>query len=158
MYGPGPLAQFTVIPACSPPNVPPLPLCSSLIKAFRGHGVCVLSHFISGFCSSCQTLSLLCLPDRLELHFCLNIISSPKTSFSPSHGYLLSLITFEHSPSRALSSLKCIYFPHQQLSSLRGECILIFVSSALSMEVDSSYLLLLLLLKRITLSSVNKLT
>lgn len=104
---------------------------------------CVLPHFISGFCSFCQVLYLLCLPDRLELHFCLNIISSPKTFFSPSHGYLLSLITFEHSPSRALSSLKYIYFPHQQLSSLRRECILIFVSSALSIEVESSYLLLL---------------
>ena len=118
-------------------------LCVPASSRLSGVMECVLSHFISGFCSSCQTLSLLCLPDRLELHFCLNIISSPKISFSPSHGYLLSLTTFEHSPSRALSSLKCIYFPHQQLNSLRGECILIFVSSALSIEVDSRYLLFL---------------
>ena len=141
MYRPGPLAQFTVIPACSPPNVPPLHLCSSLIEAFRGHGVCAVPFHL---------WFLFFLPDTFPplsawqtWTSLLNIISSPKTPFSPSHGYLLSLITFEHSPSRALSSLKCIYFPHQQLNSLRGECILIFVSSALSIEVDSSYFLLL---------------
>ena len=81
MYEPGSLTICRMIPACSPPNVPPLSLCS------RIHGVYAVPFqlWISVFPAR-YTLSLFCLLTHLNFSFFLNVISAPKSFSSSSHG------------------------------------------------------------------------
>ena len=70
MYEPGSLTLCRVIPACSPPNVPPLTLCSSLTEAFRVHGVYAVPFQLwISVLPGRYTLSLFCLLTHLNFSF-----------------------------------------------------------------------------------------
>ena len=90
------------------------------------------------------------MPNTLVLYFCLNVISSPKFSFSFSHGWFLSLLTFEHCPSRARKAFINICFwvwlSHQSLSSLRGEYMSYFLYPKHEMYPDLTLTALLFFL------------